>query len=90
MYAWLVHTTKLVAMHEASNDATCRLERSGKPAVDIALSFEGSYIIYVVNHKGRQYLASILNVLIQSFMTVWVAEHSSDLSWLTIARLLQT
>ena len=36
MQAWPVHTTKLysIAVHEASNYATCRLEQSGKPVVD--------------------------------------------------------
>ena len=45
MHAWLVHRTKLVAVHEASNYATYKLERAGKTCckipIAIALSFEG-------------------------------------------------
>ena len=31
MHAWPVHTTKSVAVHEASSYATCRLEQLEKP-----------------------------------------------------------
>ena len=34
MHAWLVHTTKLAAMHKALKVVTCRLAQPRKPVID--------------------------------------------------------
>ena len=46
MHAWPFHTTKLVAVREASSYATSRLEQLGlcldKPVVDVILKVQAS------------------------------------------------
>ena len=52
MHAWVVHTTKLVAIHVWSLEL-CDVQTwmTWNNLVEIALSFKGNYIIYAVNNK---------------------------------------
>ena len=46
MHTWPAHTTKLVAVHEASSYVTCGFEQLGKPVVD-SFMLEGTVYAYV-------------------------------------------
>ena len=57
MHAWPVHMTKSVALDEASSYAICRLDHEQLGIIsgryEIALNFEGTYIILCVAKLQR-------------------------------------
>ena len=67
MHAWPVHTTKLVAVHEASSYATCRLEQLGKPCCIRAVGQNLSGQVEIIS-QGSTYSDFQITVIVMHSM----------------------